>query len=169
MLKKEKRMSKKVMVEIDVQSVIDAAQEAFNGPDAQEIADELFERVVDKIESNLDMSALAMELDLGDIAQEIDVSELAEEIELDELAERVADKVQHKLPRNLDMRSAVEGVVESMVDGQLADMRAEIAHLDLERRTLRSAVEDLRAEVEALKAPLAALRPLLKLMEALKS
>jgi len=168
-LKKEKRMSKKVTVEIEVQQVIDAVQEAFNGPDAQEIADELFERVCDKVESNLDLAALALELDLGDIAQEIDIRELAEHIELDALAERLADHMQRKLLKDWNVKETVDIVVERMLSAQLGDMRVSIAHMDLERRTLRSAVEDLRAEVEALKAPLAALRPLFKFMEALKS
>ncbi len=162
-------MSKKVNIEIDVQSVIDAAQEAFNGPDAQEIADELFERVVDKIESNLDFGDIAREIDLGDIAGEIDVRELAEQIELDALAERLADHMQRKLLRDWNVKETVESVVERMLSAQLADIRVSLAHMDLERRTLRSAVEDLRDEVEALKAPLAALRPLFKFMEALKS
>jgi hypothetical protein len=161
-LKKEKRMSKKVNIEIDVQSVIDAAQEAFNGPDAQEIADALFERVVEKVESNLDFGDIARELDLGDIAGEIDIRDLAEHIELDELAERLADHMQRKLLKDWNVKETVETVVERMLSAQLGDMRVSLAHI-------RCAVEDLRAEVEALKAPLAALRPLLKLMEALKS
>jgi nitrogen regulatory protein PII len=161
-LKKEKRMSKKVTVEIEVQQVIDAVQEAFNGPDAQEIADELFERVVDKIESNLDLSALVMELNIGDIAMEIDIRELAEHIELDELAERLADNMQRKLLKDWNVKETVETVVERMLSAQLGDMRVSIARLDLERRTLCS-------EIESLKATLSALQPLLKLVEALKS
>jgi hypothetical protein len=218
----------KVNIEIDVQAVIDAVQETFNGPDAGEIVDGLFERVVDKIQNNLDLgdiarelnlgdiageidlldlveeidlkelaeqiecnlelnlkelvdvafdracdkvdlAALTMKLNIGDIAGEIDISELAEHIELDELAERVADKVQHKLLKDWDVKETVETVVERMLSAQLADIRASIARLELERRTIRSAVEDLRSEVEALKALPAALRPLLKLMEALNS
>ncbi len=151
----------KVNIEIDVQQVIDAVQEAFNGPDAGEIADGLLERVVDKIESNLDLSALALELDLGDIAGEIDVSELAEHIELDELAERVADKVQHKLLKDWDVKETVETVVERVLSAQLADMRVSIAHMDLERRTLYS-------EIEWLKATLSMFQPLLKLVDVLK-
>lgn len=192
-------MSKKVNIEIDVQAVIDAVQETFNGPDAGEIADELFERVVDKIESNLDSGDIARDLDLGDIAGEIDISELAEEIdlkelaehiELDALAERLADHMQRKLLKDWNVKETVETVVEQKLGVQLAGMRAEttdelfervcnkvesnidlvsLANMDLERRALRSAVEDLRAEVEALKAPIAALRPLFKFMEALKS
>jgi hypothetical protein len=241
-LKKEKRMSKKVNIEIDVQSVIDAAQEAFNGPDAQEIADELFERVVDKIESNLDFGDIAREidlgdiageidiselakeidlkelaeqiecnlelnlkelvesvveqklgvqlaraettdelfervvknvesnldlvdiargLDLGDIAQEIDIRELAEHIELDELAERLADRMQRKLLKDWNVKETVETVVERMLSAQLADMRVSIARLDLERRTLCS-------EIESLKATLSMFQPLLKLVDVLK-
>ena len=155
-------MSKKVTVEIEVQQVIDAVQEAFNGPDAQEIADELFERVVDKIESNLDLSALVMELNIGDIAMEIDIRELAEHIELDELAERLADNMQRKLLKDWNVKETVETVVERMLSAQLGDMRVSIARLDLERRTLCS-------EIESLKATLSALQPLLKLVEALKS
>jgi hypothetical protein len=155
-------MSKKVNIEIDVQTVIDAAQEAFNGPDAQEIADELFERVVDKIESNLDFGDIARELDLGDIAGEIDVRELAEQIELDALAEHLADHMQRKLLRDWNVKETVDVVVERMLSAQLGDMRVSIARLDLERRTLCS-------EIESLKATLSALQPLLKLVEALKS
>lgn len=159
----------KVNIEIDMQAVIDAVQETFKGPDAQEIADELFERVVEKVESNLDFGDIARELDLGDIAGEIDIRDLAEQIELDELAEHLADHMQRKLLKDWNVKETVETVVERMLSAQLADIRVSLAHMDLERRTLRSAVEDLRAEVEALKAPIAALRPLFKFMEALKS
>jgi predicted nucleic acid-binding Zn-ribbon protein len=152
-----------------MQAVIDAVQETFKGPDAQEIADELFERVVEKVESNLDFGDIARELDLGDIAGEIDIRDLAEQIELDELAEHLADHMQRKLLKDWNVKETVETVVERMLSAQLADIRVSLAHMDLERRTLRSAVEDLRAEVEALKAPIAALRPLFKFMEALKS
>jgi hypothetical protein len=155
-------MSKKVTVEIEVQQIIDAVEEKFNWPDAQEIADELFERVCDKVESKLDLAALALELNLGDIAQEIDIRELAEHIELDELAERLADRMHRRLLKDWDVKETVETVVERVLSTQLADIRASIARLDLERRTLYS-------EIEWLKATLSMFQPLLKLVEALKS
>jgi hypothetical protein len=152
----------KVNIEIDVQQVIDAVQETFKGPDAQEIADELFERVVEKVESNLDLSELAMELNIGDVAMEIDIRELAEHIELDALAEHLADHMQRKLLRDWNVKETVDVVVERMLSAQLGDMRVSIARLDLERRTLCS-------EIESLKATLSMFQPLLKLVEALKS
>jgi hypothetical protein len=164
-------MSKKVTVEIEVQQVIDAVQETFNGPDAQEIVDGLFERVVDKIESNLDLGDIARELNLGDIAGEIDLldlveeinlKELAEHIELDALAARLADHMRRKLLKDWDVEETVETVVERVLSTQLADMRVSLANMDLERRTLYS-------EIEWLKATLSMFQPLLKLVEALKS